>query len=815
MFRLLTFAPFALAFVLSFALREIPVARADFAPDLAIATQSPGLGIHCAGDSTGGFTCNSVQGEVTNSFGVAAGDVDGDHQIDLVFANAGRENGICYGTSTPNTFSCSTVEPEELSSISVALGNTDGGPSLDIVYANSASDRDQVCSWIGMGLFDCTDVSADELSSFDVVLGDVDRNTTLDALFATASTSEQSRVCLGDGLGGFTCNSIANTFRASFGIALADFNADAVLDIAIANDRQANQVCTGNGDGTFACSDIEAVDRQSFDVAVGDFNGDGDPDLVFANQNSDEGAPNAGPNRVCYGKSGMAFACENLSSEATDTFGVAVADWNRDGLDDIAVANSGSPSRICLGDDAPKSTFLCSNISEDSFNARDITAIVPPPIYPVENDFEVEGEENECPKRAPSISSAPGHGSVVAWRIEADTNNQVWARRYDPDGLPIGDPIPVETLSDGEPRGTPDVSMAPDGSFVVVWDFDDPGPQHLGIPGEGVSGRRFDASGTPLGPEFVISSLTIVEAPISGRVAQSADGSFLVTWSTFGDPGNESTFSIMGRLYNAAGQPQGDEFVIDDQDPGSHENPCVAARPDGSFVVAWERDEDDIFARIANADGSIPGAEIHVNIRGEGTQRRPAVATASGGGFVVTWDSNQDLDNSFGIRARVFDDTGTPLTDEIAVNEPSSDRQEMSRIAFGAGGRFVVTWRDFNVSRRRGAGIGAQEFEPLGKKVGAQFEANRSIDEIGDVSHPDVTGVNDGRVVFAWAEDRSTQTIRGEVFRRRFESPNIGPMGVTTTTLLATTTTSTASVSTTFRRRQRRLLSAPRRRPAA
>jgi hypothetical protein len=781
-----------------------PAANANFKPDLVLATRSPDIGVYCKGNGSGGFICNQLAGEVADSFGVAAGDVDGDHHLDLAFANVAAENGICYGSSTPDAYECNNVTFAESTTVSVALGHIDSDPFVDIVYANGASDRDRVCRWVGMGLFDCTDISTDQLSSFDVALGDVNGDGKLDALFAVATANTQSRVCLGDGLGGFVCGDISGSFRASFGIAVADFNADGTLDVVLANDRQANQVCSGNGDGTFACSDLDAVDRQSFDVAIGDFNADGDPDLVFANQNLDTTADNAGPNRVCYGKSGMDFACEDLSADAADASGVAVADWNRDGADDIALANNGSPSRICLGNN--DSTFTCSNISEDSYDARGIAAIVPPPIYPVENDFRIETEASPSFKVTPAVSSAANRGSVITWRSRELLENELFARVYDTDGQSISDVFPVESFTDGG-QDSPDVAMAPDGSFVIVWSFDGLIPP-LQSPRASVAGRRFDATGMPIGPEFLLPNLFPGQAEEGAAVAIAPDGSFLAVWHSFGVPGNPFELSILGRRYNAAGDPQGDEFLIDQQAPESHYDPRVAALSDGSFVVAWESEDQDgfgagVFARVVYADGSMPDDEFQVNVHTLGDQENPGVA-AGDGRFVITWESPQDLDDSVGIRARIFDGDGSPATGEIPVNEPSSDAQLEPRAAFGAGGRFVIAWQNFLGRLGRGVGILVQEFEPSGKKVDAQFSANRSSDEIGDIGRPDVTGARDGRVVFVWPEELRTQTTRGQVYRRRFENSNVTATGgtttttleVTTTTLVATTSTTTTSTTT-------------------
>src|SRR5262249_24636648 len=70
------------------------------------------------------------------------------------------------------------------------------------------------------------------------------------------------------------------------GIATADFNGDGVNDLVVANNGYFDgssgsvSILLGNGDGTFQPARDLDVGRNPFGVAVGDFNGDGIPDLA-------------------------------------------------------------------------------------------------------------------------------------------------------------------------------------------------------------------------------------------------------------------------------------------------------------------------------------------------------------------------------------------------------------------------------------------------------------------------------------------------------------------------------------------------------
>ena len=83
-----------------------------------------------------------------------------------------------------------------------ARGDVNGDGNLDVVFANVAQSN-SVCLGDGVGGFACTDVSVDTNSSENVALGFVDGDSNLDAVFA--NIGQPNRVCLGDGVGGFAC----------------------------------------------------------------------------------------------------------------------------------------------------------------------------------------------------------------------------------------------------------------------------------------------------------------------------------------------------------------------------------------------------------------------------------------------------------------------------------------------------------------------------------------------------------------------------------------------------------------------------------
>ena len=175
----------------------------------------------------------------------------------------------------------------------------------------------------------------------------------------------------------------------------------------------------------------------------------------------------------------------------------------------------------------------------------------------------------------PSVSAGPNSEFVVAWRGSSSPGTDsdgtsVQGRRY---GAGWSEQFQVNVVTTGDQRN-PDVEMAPDGSFLVVWDGASSGTDQ----DRSVQGRYFDANGIPQGGEFQINSLT-PGTQSDPAVESLSDGSFLVVWRTdeavWGRrvSGNRVSFTPEQRL----------SVELD-----RYEQPSLAKNANGRWVVSWE-----------------------------------------------------------------------------------------------------------------------------------------------------------------------------------------------------------------------------------
>jgi hypothetical protein len=227
----------------------------------------------------------------------------------------------------------------------------------------------------------------------------------------------------------------------------------------------------------------------------------------------------------------------------------------------------------------------------------------------------------------------------------------VFARRYNWQGVPLGDEFPVHSITNGNQTGSR-VAMDHLGNFVVAWTSPD-----------GVRARRFDRSGIPHGKEFLVNQhgATANNHVVRG-VASDAAGRFAVLWVGAGPETDGG--GVYVRLFDETGAPRTSQLRISP----------VTTLP---------------FA-------SRPGAAISVEKKGS---------------FVVTWDHNWNSSAPGGISGQVFDPDGAALTDVFEIGTPGGLRLNNGSVGLNKHGRLLASWLSSGLAPSPVWAVSGQFFE--------------------------------------------------------------------------------------------------------
>jgi hypothetical protein len=359
---------------------------------------------------------------------------------------------------------------------------------------------------------------------------------------------------------------------------------------------------------------------------------------------------------------------------------------------------------------------------------------------------------------------------VIAAVLSLGISSAAWAQ------FPAGGEFRVNTFTvNYQTQGM--AAVAPRGDFLIVWNSGlQDGSNH------GVYAQRYDAAGTPQGPEFQMNT-TVTGLQYATGVAADDAGRYIVVWISSGPGQDGSGRGIVGRVFSPTGVPLTGEFLINAFTPGRQTAPAVTAQPGGSFVVVWESAGQDgnsyaIVGRRFDSRGGALTGDFIVNAFTPGAQQAPEISSDAAGNFVVVWHSAGQDGHRLGSFGRRFNSAGTPISGEFQVNVYTTDEQRFPQVSVLPDGRFVVAWESGYGSQvptqdNQRFGSFARRYDAAGNPLTGDLLLN--VYTIDHQHFPTVTAYGNGSFLAAWYSQDQLGFNNQDVFARQFLAGVPGP----------------------------------------
>ncbi len=287
---------------------------------------------------------------------VTTADLNGDNFQDLIVANFADNTLSVFLGNGDGTFQNPISPPPATGTgpVSIATGtfNSKNNTNQCLAVANETANTLTILLGNGDGTF--TQASGSPIPTgkhpVSVVPAVLSTGGQSDLIVANQESNTIS-VYMGNGDGTFQHTVDYPAGNGPTGLTVADFNNDSKLDLAVTNQTDNTVwVYLGNGDGTFNKPIGYAVGQAPMYVASADFNGDNVLDLAVANNGAPTATNSGNSVSILLGKGDGTFGAATDFPAGNGPTSIAIADYNIDGLPDLAVtAQTDNAVALLLG----------------------------------------------------------------------------------------------------------------------------------------------------------------------------------------------------------------------------------------------------------------------------------------------------------------------------------------------------------------------------------------------------------------------------------------------------------------------------------
>lgn len=358
---------------------------------------------------------------------IAAADVNGDGWPDVAVTSA-TGHSVTILTNNAGVLRVAGVYSVGNTPTGVAMGALSTGPNaLPDVVVTDMGGAVYVLRNNGSGGFGSTTTIVSGVLPRSATIADFDNDGLPDVAVGNAG---DRNVCIlkGDGRGGLTKANVIALTCAPYAVTAIRQTPTSPVDLVAGNNTTGGAVyLRGRGNGTFDAPVYTAGGKGSMAVAVGDFDANGQMDIATANYSTyDASIFRSLGNNIVFG---------GIIAPGTYRNAICVADFNGDGLDDVALSNNGNSITVVLN----------SSVFVRSFTLKDGTV---PAGMATRGTISLTGH-------------SPAGGTVIALTVDGDPSN------------PVASVPPTVTIPAGESSITFDLATWREGTAVISADVND------------------------------------------------------------------------------------------------------------------------------------------------------------------------------------------------------------------------------------------------------------------------------------------------------------------------------------------------------
>jgi len=314
-------------------------------------------------------------------------------------------------------------------------------------------------------------------------------------------------------------------------------------------------------------------------------------------------------------------------------------------------------------------------------------------------------------------------GFLISWSsaFQDGSSDAVIVRVYDADCHPLGDEVMINEHSFGF-QGYSRAQCDETGRSVLAWTS-----YELDGDAFGAAARRCGPNGYPAGGEFLVNDYAVSNQDYPD-VAVARDGAFVVVWHSAFQDG--SGYGVYQRRYDANDSPLTGETQVNTSTANSQWYPRIAMDGLGGYLIAWQSDVQDgsgrgVYARLYLPDGDPVTDEFRVNSYTSGDQERPAAASDPNGNLVVVWHSRTQDGSGLGVYGRRLSARTVPAAfARVAAEETAGAvrvRWDVSAGVLAAGYNVYRASEESTVALARMLAPDTREYVDRGVEAGASY----------------------------------------------------------------------------------------------